>query len=137
METENVPARGDQQSVEKAAKVAAQAELDTGEGSIGAAVVAQGELVRKLKADRAAKTESDEAIKKLLALKAEYKSITGSEWKQDVPPPVINVADLEVKLRDHHNTRRRLQSRYGSDVNGYNEEIGESHEELKKTVYNL
>merc|ERR1711990_817488 len=50
-------------------------------GDIGAAVAAQGDLVRKLKADKAAKAEIDEAVKKLLALKADYKSSTGNDWK--------------------------------------------------------
>merc|ERR1711974_380444 len=50
-------------------------------GDIGAAVAAQGDLVRKLKADKAAKPEIDEAVKKLLALKADFKAATGSDWK--------------------------------------------------------
>merc|ERR1712013_182666 len=50
-------------------------------GDLGAAVSAQGDLVRKLKADRAAKPDIDEAVKKLLALKADYKSATGNDWK--------------------------------------------------------
>ena len=50
-------------------------------GDLGAAVAAQGDLVRKLKADKAAKTEIDEAVKKLLALKADFKAATGSDWK--------------------------------------------------------
>merc|ERR1711971_1439123 len=49
-------------------------------GDLGAAVAAQGDLVRKLKADKAAKPEIDEAVKKLLALKADYKSATGNDW---------------------------------------------------------
>jgi len=50
-------------------------------GDLGAAVAAQGDLVRKLKADKAAKPDIDEAVKKLLALKADYKSATGNDWK--------------------------------------------------------
>merc|ERR1712013_797800 len=50
-------------------------------GDLGAAVSAQGDLVRKLKADKAAKPDIDEAVKKLLALKADYKSATGNDWK--------------------------------------------------------
>merc|ERR1711990_490812 len=55
-------------------------------GDIGAAVAAQGDLVRKLKADKAAKAEIDEAVKKLLALKADYKSATGNDWKPGAAP---------------------------------------------------
>merc|ERR1712110_698039 len=52
-----------------------------GGGDVGAAVAAQGDLVRKLKADKAAKPEIDGAVKKLLALKADFKAATGSDWK--------------------------------------------------------
>jgi len=55
-------------------------------GDLGAAVAAQGDLVRKLKADKAAKPEIDEAVKKLLALKADYKSATGNDWKPGAAP---------------------------------------------------
>merc|ERR1712222_76438 len=55
-------------------------------GDLGAAVAAQGDLVRKLKGDKAAKPEIDEAVKKLLALKADYKSATGNDWKPGAAP---------------------------------------------------
>ena len=62
-------------------------------GDIGAAVAAQGDLVRKLKADKAAKPEIDEAVKKLLVLKADYKSATGSDWKPGAAPvPAVKSA---------------------------------------------
>ncbi|XP_060579607.1 LOW QUALITY PROTEIN: bifunctional glutamate/proline--tRNA ligase-like [Ruditapes philippinarum] len=44
-------------------------------------IVAQGNAVRDLKAKKAAKNEVDVAVKTLLALKAEYKSATGKDWK--------------------------------------------------------
>merc|ERR1712106_802367 len=50
-------------------------------GDLGAAVAAQGELVRKLKTEKSAKPQIDEAVKKLLALKADFKAATGSDWK--------------------------------------------------------
>ena len=37
--------------------------------------------MRKLKADKAAKPDIEEAVKKLLALKADFKSATGVDWK--------------------------------------------------------
>ncbi|XP_068089017.1 bifunctional glutamate/proline--tRNA ligase isoform X3 [Hyperolius riggenbachi] len=46
----------------------------------------QGEEVRKLKADKAPKDKVDEAVKALLALKAEYKAKTGQEYKPGQPP---------------------------------------------------
>ncbi|XP_072237126.1 bifunctional glutamate/proline--tRNA ligase isoform X2 [Leuresthes tenuis] len=56
----------------------------------------QGELVRKLKAEQAPKDQTDAAVKQLLALKAEYKQVTGQEYKpgaapaQKAPAPVQN-----------------------------------------------
>ena len=58
----------------------------SGPGDINAAVVAQGDLVRKLKADKAAKADIDEAVKKLLALKADFKAATGQDWKPGATP---------------------------------------------------
>nr|XP_046260390.1 bifunctional glutamate/proline--tRNA ligase isoform X2 [Scatophagus argus] len=49
-------------------------------------VVEQGELVRKLKAEQAPKDQIDAAVKQLLALKAEYKQVTGQEYKPGVAP---------------------------------------------------
>lgn len=42
-------------------------------------VTAQGDIVRDLKAKKAAKEDIDKAVKQLLALKAEYKEKTGQE----------------------------------------------------------
>ncbi|XP_077138362.1 bifunctional glutamate/proline--tRNA ligase isoform X2 [Ranitomeya variabilis] len=46
----------------------------------------QGELVRKLKSEKAPKDKVDEAVKALLSLKAEYKEMTGQEYKPGQPP---------------------------------------------------
>ncbi|XP_041669602.1 bifunctional glutamate/proline--tRNA ligase isoform X2 [Cheilinus undulatus] len=46
----------------------------------------QGELVRKLKAEGAPKDQVDAAVKQLLSLKAEYKQITGQEYKPGAAP---------------------------------------------------
>ncbi|KAJ8289165.1 hypothetical protein COCON_G00018240 [Conger conger] len=50
-------------------------------------VAEQGELVRKLKSEKAPKDQVDAAIKQLLALKAEYKQETGQDYKPGVAPP--------------------------------------------------
>uniref|UniRef100_A0A3P9NA95 Bifunctional glutamate/proline--tRNA ligase n=1 Tax=Poecilia reticulata TaxID=8081 RepID=A0A3P9NA95_POERE len=47
----------------------------------------QGELVRKLKAEKAPKDQVDAAVKQLLALKAEYKQQTGQEYKPGLQAP--------------------------------------------------
>ncbi|XP_065256548.1 bifunctional glutamate/proline--tRNA ligase [Emys orbicularis] len=44
-------------------------------------VAEQGEVVRKLKAEKATKDKVDEAVKLLLSLKAEYKEKTGQDYK--------------------------------------------------------
>lgn len=48
-------------------------------------VVVQGDVVRELKAKKAAKEDIDAAVKQLLALKAEYKQKTGQEYKPGNP----------------------------------------------------
>lgn len=52
-------------------------------------VAAQGDVVRELKAKKAAKEDVDAAVKQLLALKAEYKEKTGQEYKPGNPPAVV------------------------------------------------
>nr|XP_060610231.1 bifunctional glutamate/proline--tRNA ligase isoform X6 [Anolis sagrei ordinatus] len=49
-------------------------------------VAEQGEVVRKLKAEKASKDKVDEAVKLLLSLKAEYKEKTGQDYKPGQPP---------------------------------------------------
>ncbi|XP_005151940.2 bifunctional glutamate/proline--tRNA ligase isoform X2 [Melopsittacus undulatus] len=49
-------------------------------------VAEQGEVVRKLKAEKASKDEIDEAVKLLLSLKADYKEKTGHDYKPGHPP---------------------------------------------------
>uniref|UniRef100_A0AAX7UZC3 Glutamyl-tRNA synthetase n=1 Tax=Astatotilapia calliptera TaxID=8154 RepID=A0AAX7UZC3_ASTCA len=50
-------------------------------------VAEQGELVRKLKAEKAPKDQVDAAVKQLLALKAEYKQNTGKDYKPGLQAP--------------------------------------------------
>ncbi|XP_061670790.1 bifunctional glutamate/proline--tRNA ligase isoform X2 [Syngnathoides biaculeatus] len=49
-------------------------------------VAQQGELVRKLKSQKAPKDQVEAEIKQLLALKAEYKRVTGEEYKPGAMP---------------------------------------------------
>ncbi|XP_059208523.1 bifunctional glutamate/proline--tRNA ligase isoform X2 [Centropristis striata] len=46
----------------------------------------QGELVRKLKTEKAPKDQVDAAVKQLLVLKAEYKQVTGQDYKPGAAP---------------------------------------------------
>ncbi|XP_048353119.1 bifunctional glutamate/proline--tRNA ligase isoform X4 [Sphaerodactylus townsendi] len=54
-------------------------------------VAAQGDIVRVLKAKKAAKEDIDAAVKQLLALKAEYKNKVGQDYKPGNPPTTVAV----------------------------------------------
>uniref|UniRef100_A0A8C4X2Z4 Bifunctional glutamate/proline--tRNA ligase n=1 Tax=Erpetoichthys calabaricus TaxID=27687 RepID=A0A8C4X2Z4_ERPCA len=54
----------------------------------------QGELVRKLKSEKASKDQIDAAVKQLLALKAEFKEITGQEYKPGMTLPTSESAQV-------------------------------------------
>nr|XP_054758957.1 bifunctional glutamate/proline--tRNA ligase-like isoform X2 [Lytechinus pictus] len=54
--------------------------------AIVAKITAQGDQVRKLKSDKADKEEIDAAVKVLLALKADYKKLTGKDYKPGAAP---------------------------------------------------
>ena len=55
--------------------------------AIFAKVSAQGELVRKLKGEKAEKAKVTEAVQALLKLKEAYKAATGEEYNASKPPP--------------------------------------------------
>ncbi|KFQ38510.1 Bifunctional glutamate/proline--tRNA ligase, partial [Mesitornis unicolor] len=59
-------------------------------------VSAQGDIVRDLKAKKAAKEDIDKAVKQLLALKAEYKEKTGQDYKPGNPP--VSVTEQSSKI---------------------------------------
>ncbi|XP_038616889.1 bifunctional glutamate/proline--tRNA ligase [Tachyglossus aculeatus] len=63
-------------------------------------VFSQGEVVRELKAKKAAKEDVDTAVKQLLALKSEYKMKTGQEYKPGSPPSTVQVQDAAPKSLD-------------------------------------
>ncbi|KAM9294038.1 tryptophan--tRNA ligase, cytoplasmic [Gastrophryne carolinensis] len=60
-------------------------------------VTAQGDTVRKLKADKSPKDQIDAAVKLLLALKVDYKHATGQEY-QPGSPPIENSPDASNGL---------------------------------------
>merc|ERR1712071_139947 len=49
-------------------------------------VKAAGDKVRDLKAKKAEKAVIDVAVKELLALKAEFKSVSGKDWSPNMSP---------------------------------------------------
>ncbi|XP_073528020.1 bifunctional glutamate/proline--tRNA ligase isoform X3 [Phyllobates terribilis] len=62
----------------------------------------QGELVRKLKSEKAPKDKVDEAVKALLSLKAEYKEKTGQEYKPGQLPASCAAAEQPVKTQENN-----------------------------------
>ncbi|XP_076833600.1 bifunctional glutamate/proline--tRNA ligase isoform X2 [Brachyhypopomus gauderio] len=54
-------------------------------------ITTQGDLVRQLKTDKAPKEQVDQAVKRLLALKAEFKQLTGQDYKPGMAPPTSSV----------------------------------------------
>uniref|UniRef100_G3U148 Bifunctional glutamate/proline--tRNA ligase n=1 Tax=Loxodonta africana TaxID=9785 RepID=G3U148_LOXAF len=63
-------------------------------------VASQGEAVRKLKAEKASKDQVDAAVQELLQLKAQYKSLTGEEYK---PISAIGAKDKDKKKKEKEN----------------------------------
>ncbi|XP_044747370.1 bifunctional glutamate/proline--tRNA ligase isoform X2 [Coccinella septempunctata] len=75
-------------------------------------IVEQGNLVRELKAKKAAKGDIDAAVKVLLSLKAEYKEVSGSEWKPGCTPPKTitesNSAENQTNTRSAENINDKI-----------------------------
>jgi bifunctional glutamyl/prolyl-tRNA synthetase len=93
-------------------------------------IIGQGDIVRKLKSEKAAKEIIDTEVKTLLALKAEYRSVTGAEWKpmSNEPQPTAAMTDqngksgeteadvLTLKITEQGNVVRKLKSSGGDKV---------------------
>ncbi|KAG0418197.1 hypothetical protein HPB47_005035 [Ixodes persulcatus] len=86
---------------------------------LDAKIQAQGEKIRKMKADKVAKDVLDPEIKELLRLKADYKSATGTEWKPGVVSPsaagtgdaaACNVQNLDRQIQAQGDKIRVLKS---------------------------
>uniref|UniRef100_A0A674BUR4 Bifunctional glutamate/proline--tRNA ligase n=1 Tax=Salmo trutta TaxID=8032 RepID=A0A674BUR4_SALTR len=56
-------------------------------GTVFSCIVAQGEKVRDLKTTKAPKEEVDKAVKELLSLKAQFKHLTGQDYKPGMGLP--------------------------------------------------
>lgn len=78
-------------------------------------ITKQGELVRNLKAQKAAKADIDTAVKVLLALKSDYKSATGQEWKPGAsvakPTAASGVEELLKKIATQGDKVRDLKTK--------------------------
>jgi len=87
-------------------------------------IKSQGDKVRELKSSKAEKSAVDEAVKALLALKAEYKTVTGKDWKPPAdlkaasPPapakPSVELsgpaAQLDAAIKEQGEAVRKLKS---------------------------
>ena len=76
----------------------APAAVPVDSGDLNQKITAQGEKVRKLKADKAEKSVVTEAVNLLLALKAEYKAATGQDWKPGSSAPAQAAAPVASAL---------------------------------------
>ncbi|CAD7083959.1 unnamed protein product [Hermetia illucens] len=87
-------------------------------------IKAQGDIVRSLKSEKAPKDRIDGAVKVLLSLKADYKAVTGQDWKPNTQPATTpakssspNVAnsasatDLDAKIKAQGDIVRELKSK--------------------------
>uniref|UniRef100_A0A8B9JFV7 Bifunctional glutamate/proline--tRNA ligase n=1 Tax=Astyanax mexicanus TaxID=7994 RepID=A0A8B9JFV7_ASTMX len=75
-------------SKSKPAPSSSTTQAPSGDASVlFSSIVAQGDLVRQLKTDKAPKEQVDTAVKQLLALKVEFKKLTGQEYKPGMAPP--------------------------------------------------
>ncbi|KAM5238586.1 bifunctional glutamate/proline--tRNA ligase isoform 2-T2 [Ctenodactylus gundi] len=68
-------------------------------------VASQGEVVRKLKAEKASKDHVDMAVQELLQLKAQYKALTGVEYK---PVSATGAEDKDKKKKEKENKSEKL-----------------------------
>jgi len=91
---------------------------NTGEGGeIADKISAQGELVRTMKADKKPKEEITAAVNVLLALKAEYKAQTGSDWKPAGGAPAKQEKQKkEVKPKEKPKVPEAGQTRLGLEA---------------------
>ena len=122
---------------------AAKASPNVGQVSdINEKINLQGESVRNLKAQKAAKADIDAAVKILLALKAEFKQTTGQEWKPATavamaatPAPTGQVSDLNEKIILQGDSVRNLKTQKAAkmDIDAAVKLLLELKVEYKKT----
>lgn len=81
-----------------AAKAPAVAIVPNPTGNLGELIECQGNLVRKLKAEKVEKSVLDREINRLVSLKDEYKIHAGIEWKPDPTKPACKkIAQISEK----------------------------------------
>ncbi|XP_075719463.1 bifunctional glutamate/proline--tRNA ligase isoform X2 [Rhinoderma darwinii] len=86
-------------------------------------VARQGELVRRLKSEKAPKDKVDEAVKALLSIKAEYKDKTGQEYKPGQLPANVAV-EQPVKAQEHKSKSSEAEELFAK--------VGKQGDEVRK-----
>ena len=85
-------------------------------------IARQGETVRNLKTQKAAKIDIDAAVKLLLDLKSEFKTATGQDWKPPTAAPakpvpsVGAVSDINEKIARQGETVRNLKTQKAAKI---------------------
>lgn len=113
--------------VESEVKVAAAPQAVNSAEQVNNKIVAQGDKVRVLKAEKSAKNVIDAEVKTLLELKAEFKKVSGQDWKPGVKVGTVETAvpdstmsppsngtdrtsELDAKITEQGNLVRKLKS---------------------------
>ncbi|XP_068987174.1 bifunctional glutamate/proline--tRNA ligase [Bombus flavifrons] len=100
---------------------------------ISESIQKQGDKVRQLKSSKAEKSVIDEEVKKLLALKSDYKSVTGQDWK----PSTIPTTDVTNKDENSANKISESIQKQGDKVRQLKSSKAEKSvidEEVKKLL---
>ncbi|XP_015252640.1 PREDICTED: bifunctional glutamate/proline--tRNA ligase isoform X3 [Cyprinodon variegatus] len=90
----------------KASNASAQPSNSPQAQELHSQVAQQGELVRKLKTEKAAKEQVDEAVKTLLDLKNKYKSLTGEDYKPAAAAGASGGEDKNRKERENKSEKQ-------------------------------
>ncbi|XP_068612858.1 bifunctional glutamate/proline--tRNA ligase-like [Brachionichthys hirsutus] len=80
----------------KAASTSAPAPSSASAGDLLSSIVAQGGTVRQLKTEKSPKDQVDKAVQQLLSLKAQFKTLTGMDYKPGMTPPTSDPAPSTV-----------------------------------------
>lgn len=67
----------------------------------------QGDLIRRLKGDKADKKQIDEQVEILLKLKSQYKDLTGMEWKPATSTNVSNIGKKKSEFKGKSNENKQ------------------------------
>lgn len=87
---------------EKSAEKSPEKEILADGNKLNELIQQQGDIVRKLKSEKAAKNVIDVEVKKLLELKVEFKKATGIDWKPGVEVPGKSLPQNDTPLQGNN-----------------------------------